>query len=70
MTAAAAIRRAILRKLANGPAWARSFQATKAHLVAAEKAGLVERVATPRGRGRNMVRLTAAGEAALERIAG
>lgn len=59
------IERAVLRKIANGPVWKRSLQNAKPVLDQLMVRGLVQAVAPPNGRGRNMVALTAHGRAAL-----
>lgn len=61
------IERAVLRRIANSPVWKRSLQSAKPVLDQLVFRGLVEAVAPPNGRGRNMVALTAAGRAALVR---
>lgn len=47
----------ILRKLANGPLYARTFHAAKPVVERLIRLGKVERCAPPGGRGKNMVRL-------------
>lgn len=55
------VREAIARDLKDGPAWARSYQASKAVLDAMVADGEVERVAPPSTHFRNMVGLTKRG---------
>lgn len=52
-----AVDKAILRSLRAGPAWARSFQYVKPALERLIAEGLVQRVAPPGQRARNMVAL-------------
>lgn len=59
----------ILESLQNGPRWARSFQWVKPLVADLADKGLVERCRPPLGAARNMVRLTEAGRAALDRHA-
>lgn len=55
----------IMRKLARGPAWARSFQQVKPLVQALVNSGYVERCAPEGSRTRNMIQLTEKGERVL-----
>jgi len=68
MSAHENIERIILRRLRGGPRWAHSFVAVKVVTDRLCRAGLVEKIAPPGGRSRNMLGLTDKGMNRLDAL--